>query len=159
MTDYFDTGVTGTPAAIEAFMLSLGWRPDGSEPAPVAAHIAGFAPRRTDPLNGALVSFALIRSTAALTLPVGVTVAPAWMTSGAVGVFSDVAPPRTATKLTIYSRMTDAELAGFEAALGTLTPRQRMSWTDAQIIEIDRPDVRALASAMFGAARASEILG
>jgi hypothetical protein len=156
---YIDTGITGAPAAVEAFMLSLGWRPEGSEPVELAAHVAGFAPRRTDTLDGALVSFALIRSTAPLTLPAGVGVAPSWMTSAAVGGFAAVSLPRTATQLTIYDRMTDAELGGFEAALQGLTSRQRMSWLGATVIEIDRTDVRALAATMFGAERAAEILG
>ena len=128
--EYVDTGVTGSPAAVEKFVRSLGWRPEGSEPVALAAGIEGFAPLRTDPVNGTLLSFALIRSTTILTLPAGVTIAPAWMTGAAVGGFAEVSTPSVETTK-LQDRMTKAELVDFEGALLHL----------------------------FGAERAAEILG
>ena len=65
---------------------------------------------------------------------------------------------RERTKVTLYERMTDSELAAFEAALAGLPVRQRMLWSDATAIDVSRADVQTLAAALFGAERAAVIL-
>lgn len=67
--------------------------------------------------------------------------------------------PRFISKLALYERVTDAELAALDAFLATqATVRQRLRWTDAQEIDRNEVEVQALAVALYGEARAAEIL-
>jgi hypothetical protein len=68
-------------------------------------------------------------------------------------------PPREIAKTRIYRRATDAELAEFEAFLRhQATPRQRLMWEGATGGMVVVEEVRPLAEAIFGAARAAELL-
>lgn len=70
-----------------------------------------------------------------------------------------VPPPATIAKTSIYRRATDAELAQFDTFLRhQATPRQRLMWDDAAGGMVLVDDVRPLAEAIFGAARAAELL-
>jgi hypothetical protein len=67
--------------------------------------------------------------------------------------------PKYRTKFELYAVMTDFELDALDTFLqGTATTRQRLEWTDAQIIAADSPQVIEMATQLFGAARAAEIL-
>lgn len=159
MTEHIDTGWVGSPAAMAAALTALGWEPTPTDAAPPRhPAVLGFTPVQRAQIGGQDVWFCMVRSTAALALPAGVTLAPSWLTAAAVGEFAGLAPPRERTKNTLTRRMTDAELMALDALLEAAPLRARMEWRDATVIEIDRPDVRAMAEAAFGAARASEIL-
>jgi hypothetical protein len=66
--------------------------------------------------------------------------------------------PRLVPKNDIYDRMTDPECTLFEAALAALPARQRLLWTGATAIDVEREDVRAAFTAAVGAQRAAAIL-
>ncbi len=73
--------------------------------------------------------------------------------------FETFDPPRPITKLALYDRMTDGELEALENFLQTLaTRRQRLRWADAQEINRNDPEVRAMAEALYGLPRALELL-
>jgi hypothetical protein len=73
--------------------------------------------------------------------------------------FEPFTPPRPITKLALYGRMTDAELATLDGFLQGAAPlRQRLRWADATEIDRNDPEVRAVAEALFGPVRAAELL-
>lgn len=158
MPEYIDLGWAGTPAAMAAALTVLGWVPPGQDAAALDSRVSGIVVQAATDLSGAPMWGALLRVSESIPRPVGLVEMPLWMRSALVGVIADVAAPRTRTKLAIYDRMTDAELETLHALLQQVTLRQRMSWMDATVIEVDRADVRALAAAAFGADRAGEIL-
>ncbi|MEI6161393.1 MAG: hypothetical protein WCP77_16275 [Roseococcus sp.] len=159
MTEYTDHAWTGSPAAMAAALTALGWAPEGTVPATQRpAHIAGIVMQVGTDVTGAPAWTALVRATVALPLPQGVQTAPQWVADALVGRIAELSPPRVLTKVTIYGRMTDMELETLNALLQQVTLRQRMSWNDATVIEVDRPDVQAMAVAAFGPERAAEIL-
>ena len=84
-----------------------------------------------------------------------------WVAAGNVAPLeTPTAPLRETTKLAIYARMTDAEIATLDAYLRTTaTTRQRLSWNDAVSIYLGNPDLIQLGAALFGATRAQELLG
>lgn len=69
--------------------------------------------------------------------------------------------PFTLYKTDIEGRMTDDELAQFDAALSAATVRVRRLWTDCQMVHSDDPFFAALSAqitAAFGSDRAAIIL-
>jgi hypothetical protein len=69
------------------------------------------------------------------------------------------APDRLIAKTRIYSRATDPELATLEAYLtSTASVRQRLMWQDAADGLVWVSEVLPFAQALFGNARAAELL-
>lgn len=67
--------------------------------------------------------------------------------------------PRWMSKVTIYRRMSNDELEAFDTFMRTqATVRQRRTWDDSQEVPADDPELVALATALFGAERAAELL-
>lgn len=89
----------------------------------------------------------------------GVEAGVGWTYDGVAFSPPPTTEPRFITKLDLYARATDAELAALETFLQTgATVRQRLRWADAQVIDRADPEVIALTTTLFGAARAAELL-
>lgn len=153
-----DTPIVGSPATMATYLASLGWVP-GEQVSALTPGIEGLTPVQAKTILGQNVWFTRIVSAEALILPEGIEVADEQLAALTTGVIAGLPAPRTLTKVEIYNRMADAELETLNALLQQVTLRQRMSWMDATVIEVDREDVQSLAIAAFGSERASEILG
>jgi hypothetical protein len=84
-----------------------------------------------------------------------------WQQAGGTPQPAALAPAalRMIAKTTIYRRATDAEIGTFEAWLDSgATPRQRLMWRDATNGMVFVEDAMLAITAMWGAARAAELL-
>ena len=117
-TTYVDTGWSGTPAAIEAGLATYGWQIsngiaaviDPTKQGTIVAVVAGPL------LDG--VQYALVRSTAAVTLPAGVSAVGPDHTSALAGVFmpDGTQKPSVISAAAFFARFTAAETAAIWAA-------------------------------------------
>lgn len=118
MTTYVDAGWTGTPAAVSAALASFGFQVNTDstvstiDPTKAGSVVAVTGYRELDG-----VAYVLIRSTAVIPLPAGVTAIGTGLTAALSGVFmSGTTTPTTIPAVAFFNRFTQAETAAIWSA-------------------------------------------
>lgn len=119
MTTYIDAGWTGTPAAVIAALDSFGYQVNADssvsliDPTKVSSIVAIAGYRVLDD-----VAYVLVRSTASIPLPSGVSTIGPDHTTAISGVFmaDGTAPPTVISAAEFFNRLTQAETGAIWAA-------------------------------------------